>query len=119
MPRPIIASLTEEQEAMLPIYREKWRPIAISTEPIDRAKVAAVIKAAYLVCDYPEPEIIFYSSPFRAIQDIVAIGNFQAYLGRSINIKFIKRVLDHVRCGIMQQLEYDLFNSLRDRIHFP
>jgi hypothetical protein len=59
MPRRIITELTEEQEAMIAIYRDKWRRIAISTEPINHEKVAAVIKAAYAVSDYPEPEILF------------------------------------------------------------
>ena len=46
MPKPVITEISEEQEAMLRSYREKWRSFAISTEPIDEEKVAAVIKAA-------------------------------------------------------------------------
>lgn len=38
MPKPIITKLTEKQEAMIPIYRDKWRVIAMSTESIDREK---------------------------------------------------------------------------------
>ncbi|MBD1888070.1 hypothetical protein [Coleofasciculus sp. FACHB-SPT9] len=35
------------QEALIPVYRQKWRAIALSTEPIDRQKTAEVVKAAY------------------------------------------------------------------------
>ncbi|MEW5856259.1 MAG: hypothetical protein AB1861_02560 [Cyanobacteriota bacterium] len=28
------------QEALIPVYRQKWRAIALSTEPIDRQKAA-------------------------------------------------------------------------------
>ncbi|MEH2410660.1 hypothetical protein [Nostoc sp.] len=34
MPKRIITELSDEQEAMLLIYRDKWRSIAISTESI-------------------------------------------------------------------------------------
>ncbi|MEO1373626.1 MAG: hypothetical protein AAFW70_04720 [Cyanobacteria bacterium J06635_10] len=42
----VITKISEEQEAMLPRYREKWRSFAISTESIDEEKVKSVIKAA-------------------------------------------------------------------------
>ncbi|MEP0859715.1 hypothetical protein [Trichocoleus sp. DQ-U1] len=35
------------QEALIPLYRQKWRAIALSTEPIDREEAAEVVKAAY------------------------------------------------------------------------
>ncbi|MEH2092043.1 DUF6745 domain-containing protein [Nostoc sp.] len=119
MRKHIITELSDEQEAMLPIYRDKWRSIQISTESIQQEKVAAVIKAAYAVSDYPEPEILFYSSPMTAIEKILAIGNFKTYLGRDIHSKFSKRVLDHLLHGIQQQLEQHLFIRLRNQIQHP
>lgn len=55
--------LTPEQEALIPVYRDKWRKIALSTERIDRAKAESAIKAAYIANGKPEPEVQFYSSP--------------------------------------------------------
>lgn len=55
--------LTPEQEALIPVYRDKWRQIALSTERIDRAKAESAIKAAYIANGKPEPEVEFYSSP--------------------------------------------------------
>ena len=111
MPKRIISELSPEQEAMLPSYRDKWRSIAMLTEPIDREKVTAVIKAAYAVSGYCEPEILFYSSPMEAIKKVIAVENFKAYLGRDIHIKFSKRVTDHLQHQIMQQFEAQLFIS--------
>ncbi|MEH1936579.1 MAG: hypothetical protein V7L14_23335 [Nostoc sp.] len=119
MPKRIITELSDEQEAMLPIYRDKWRSIQISAESIKQEKVAAVIKAAYAVSDYPEPEILFYSSPMTAIEKILAIENFKVYLGRDIHMKFGKRVIDHLQHGITQQLEEHLFIRLRNQIQHP
>ncbi|WP_332986587.1 DUF6745 domain-containing protein [Microcoleus sp. A6-D1] len=55
--------LTPEQEALIPVYRDKWRQIALSTERIDRAKAESAIKAAYIANGKPEPEVEFFSSP--------------------------------------------------------
>ena len=62
---------------MLAGFREKWRSFAISTKSIDEEKVKSIIKATYLVSDFPEPEILFYESPFAAIQGILAIDDYK------------------------------------------
>ncbi|MEH2304388.1 DUF6745 domain-containing protein [Nostoc sp.] len=64
----LIENLTPEQEALIPVYREKWRAIALSTERIDKEKAAEAVKAAYVAIDfgYEEPEIFFQDSPYAA-----------------------------------------------------
>jgi hypothetical protein len=119
MPKAIIAKLSDEQAAMISIYREKWRSIDVSTEPIDREKVAEVIKAAYLAINYPEPEILFYSNPLKAIQETIIVENFRSYLGRDIHTKFTKRVTNHLTYGLKHQLDDYLFTRLHNQIHFP
>lgn len=119
MPKRIISELSPEQEAMLPSYRDKWRSLSILTEPIDREKVTAVIKAAYAVSGYCEPEILFYNSPMEAIKKVIEVENFKDYLGRDIYSKFIKRVTDHLQHQIGRQLEDKLFIRLRNQIPTP
>ena len=120
MPKRIISELLPHQEAMLPSCRDKWRSLSILTEPSDHDKVTAVIKAAYMVSGYCEPEILFYSSPMEAIKKVIAVENFKAYLRRDIHIKFIKRVTDHLKHQIMQQFEEQLFISrLLNQIQIP
>lgn len=62
--------LTPEQEALIPVYREKWKKLAFSTAPIDREKAAEAIKAAYVFIGKDEPEIVFEDSPNAAFNDI-------------------------------------------------
>ena len=50
-----IDNLTPEQEALIPVYRDKWRAMALSTERIDRQKADQVLKAAFN--QYPEANI--------------------------------------------------------------
>lgn len=56
-----ITKLTPEQEALIPVYREKWRAIALSTERIDRQKTAEAVKAFYTALDLPQPNSVIFS----------------------------------------------------------
>jgi hypothetical protein len=47
--------LTPEQEALIPGYQEKWRQVYLSTQPIDRVKAEAAVKAAYVVMGKKAP----------------------------------------------------------------
>lgn len=45
----LIEKLTPEQAALIPIYREKWRKIALSTERIDKEKASQALKIAFRI----------------------------------------------------------------------
>ncbi|MCC5606998.1 hypothetical protein LC612_09420 [Nostoc sp. CHAB 5834] len=66
----LIENLTPEEEALIPVYREKWLKIALSTERIDCEKAAEVLKATYTAIDKQEPEIIFCESPYAGLKII-------------------------------------------------
>lgn len=67
MLRTKIKKLTPEQEALLPVIREKWKGIALSTERIDRQKATVAVTAAYRILNLNEPEILFVDSPLAAV----------------------------------------------------
>jgi hypothetical protein len=113
--RKIVSELTDEQEALIPEYREKWRSIQNSVESVDRTKVVEAINSAYSISDYPEPEILLYDNPLIAIQEVAGIENFKNYLGRDVHRKFSKRVFDHIQNGLTQQLDYNFLIKLRNR----
>ncbi|MBC6479173.1 MAG: hypothetical protein GDA56_16825 [Hormoscilla sp. GM7CHS1pb] len=60
--------LTPEQEALIPVYQEKWQAISLSTESIDREKAAAAVKAVYGAMGKKAPLIRFCSSPYEAMR---------------------------------------------------
>jgi hypothetical protein len=62
-----IESLTPEQEALIPFYRQKWRPLPLSSGAIDREKAADTVKAAYSLMGKQEPEILFCDSSYAAL----------------------------------------------------
>lgn len=65
----IITELTPEKSALIPVYREKWRKIARSTERIDKEKAESVVKATYKLIGEAEPKVFFFDSIFSAINE--------------------------------------------------
>ena len=65
-----IEKLTPEQEALIPVYREKWQKIGILTGRLDRERTVIAIKLAYTNSGEPEPEIVFCESPLAAMKQL-------------------------------------------------
>ena len=65
-----IANLTPQQESLMPLYREKWQQIAISTSRINRQKTADAVKAAYQLIGKSEPVVFFFDSPRTALNEL-------------------------------------------------
>ena len=65
----IINQLTPEQQALIPVYRDKWLKIARSTQRIDKDKAAESVKASFELTDEPEPKVYFFDSIFSAINE--------------------------------------------------
>lgn len=67
-PKKKIDKLTPEQEAMLPVYRDDWIKIGLSTEPVNFEKAKAAICEAYRAADLKEPtQFHVVDSPMAAI----------------------------------------------------
>lgn len=60
----LIEKLTPEQEALIPVYREKWRQIALCTQAVEPQKAVAAINAAYSLIGLSKPEIVFCDSSY-------------------------------------------------------
>ncbi|MEH2438644.1 MAG: DUF6745 domain-containing protein [Nostoc sp.] len=90
----LIEKLTPEQEALIPVYREKWRAIAFSTERIDREKAAEALKVAYAAFGFEVPEIIFCDSPYAAFSKI-----------------FLDKI-DHQNDQLRKKLEFSIISRL-------
>ncbi len=50
---------TPEQAALIPVYREKWKAIALSTGSINCSQAAETIKSAGAIIGKKAPTIIF------------------------------------------------------------
>jgi hypothetical protein len=64
----MIENLSEEQEAQMEVYYQKWLKIGLSTGPANREKAAAAIEQMYKVADLAPPKILFASGPIEAMK---------------------------------------------------
>ena len=62
-PRVPSIMLTLEQLALIPIYKEKWKKILISSDIIDRSKAKANTILLYRSIGLSKPQIIFVYTP--------------------------------------------------------
>ena len=61
---------TSEQEDLFTVYRDKWRALALSTEPIDCQKAEEAVKTVYKYISKKEPKFIFFKNPYIALKAI-------------------------------------------------
>jgi hypothetical protein len=101
-----IEKLTQKQEALIPVYREKWRRIALSTAAIDPQKSSNAIKAAYELIGYQEPEIIVCDSPFAACYALVS------QLGSELDSQLWNQLWNQ----LWIQLDSQLWSQLDDQL---
>lgn len=110
-----IASLTPEQEVLIPVYREKWLRIALSTERLDRQKATEAVKVTYANMGFPEPDILFCNSPFAAF------STFESQLKTPLENELTNRIIWEtqwwklavaLRNQLSNQLEFDLERKL-------
>jgi hypothetical protein len=123
----LIEKLTPEQEALIPVYRQKWRAIALSTERIDREKAAEAVKIAYEVLGLHKPRILFFDSPLAAFKSVNAnlknsYSNLEKYWYRWNLPKHLLKTYHELFNKILNWLEEllseDLFSFLSNELYF-
>ena len=105
-----IEKLTPEQEALIPVIREKWKAIALSTERIDHQKATVAVKAAYRALNLNEPEILFFDSPFAAVSFLESQP--KRVLGSALMSETLNQLIDQVNC----QIDWETDSELPDQI---
>ncbi len=58
------------QADLVPVYRDKWWELALSTERIDRKKVTEAIAAIYIDWKAEADEILFLDSLYDFLEEI-------------------------------------------------
>lgn len=98
-----IEKLTPEQEALIPVYREKWRKIALSTESIDQEKAAEAVKQAYALIGLSEPEVIFCYSPFSALRYFQQSHRFSLWICEKMRAELTTKLCSALRNKLQNQ----------------
>lgn len=80
--KKVIEKLTPAQEALLPVYRDKWIKIGLDTTPCDRPACEAAVKLAYEKADQKPPSrVVWLRSPLAGAiaADMLANDEMQKF----------------------------------------
>ncbi|MGE5658167.1 MAG: DUF6745 domain-containing protein [Actinomycetota bacterium] len=114
-----IEKLTSEQKALLKVYREKWRAIALSTNPINRQQATETIKQTYALLKFQEPEVVFFESPHSALCSLEPLlgSKMGGELGREMRSKLHSEVYNKLRTQLKRELENELYKQLYNPLY--
>src|SRR6476469_3508513 len=112
-----VKKLTPEQAALIPVYREKWRAISLSTGPINRSQAAETIKSAYAVVGKKAPEVVFCDRPYEAADLILSrFDNPRSELRSEFERKLRSQLEKQLRRYLGSQLEIELQSQLQTQL---
>ena len=110
-----IERLTPEQLALIPVYRDKWRAINLSTEPIDRQKARTAVRDVYALMGKTEPEVRFFSSPNAGKLELLAQPPRQ--VARQLGAPLLMMPLSsELREELQKQIEEPLYQQLEVKL---
>ena len=104
-----ITKLTPEQEAELPIFRQRYLDLACNGKRIDRDALQAALTDAYAVIGKPSPRLFIFDSPVACM---LALNIFEMG-GQSISkISLRDQLWGQLRDQLWDQLGDQLWNQL-------
>lgn len=117
-----IEKLTPEQEALIPVYREKWRAIALSTERIDRTLAILAVNTAYKLIGKAEPVVLFCDSPQAILKTFTSIlkrrlsRNMEWLVESYPDNQRVTQLREELGVPLAMQLEEQLHRQLRKQL---
>lgn len=109
--------LTPEHAGLIPLYKAKWRTIALSTERIDREQATVAIKAAYALLGEAEPIVLFFDSPQAALS--AAYGRLWEQLKLQLESDEWTVLLDYLEDSLFDEVLGGIFpfKGNSDQLH--
>lgn len=109
-----MSDLTLEQIERISVYWQQWQEKTLSTEPIDRQKATAAVRALYELAGQHEPEMFFVESPrqyyaqafLRTLpSSIQGNGALEQYLKSNPDHRFIRDPQQNIAGRLAAQLQ--------------
>jgi hypothetical protein len=108
-----INQLTPEQEALIPVYQQKWREIAISTESINYEQATTAVETLYAALGKPKPKVRFFDGP----QDLKRLVDGHSLTALRQEFGLPQMLMLTIAQKIMTPMEQQLDPSVRRQLH--
>ena len=110
--------LNSEQQALIPVYRQKWQEIAVKNKKIDRSLATQAINAAYEFIELSQPDIIFFSNPSTALEYIYqeVQNNWGKIEDSSLGNPIAGNLLDKLLGKIKTQIPGEILEHLQGNL---
>jgi len=93
--------LTPDQEALLPVIRDEWLAVGLSTERADRARAEAGVRAAYAAAKLPPPAIVVWlESPLQGV----------------VGAEYLRLLLDRMAMGTGDQVRDQVWDQVGGQV---
>src|SRR3990172_293113 len=118
-----IEALTAKQEEMLPVWRDKWLRIGLSTERFTREEAQGVVDAFYIkLLKRPAVPVFVFDCPLTAWAAVVALKSnsvvvdFKSQLGSQLRSQLETQLESQLRSQLGSQLRSQLWSQLESRL---
>ena len=112
-----IEKLTKKQLALIPVVRDEWMKIGLSTEPVDRAAVREILSRLYAVANKPAPKFVIHlDSPLRVGIAIAQLRLDDAQVRAQVSDQVSAQVSDQVRAQVSAQVSAQVRDQVRDQV---
>ena len=114
----MLERLTPEQELLLPIIRDKWIKIGLSTEPCNFEKSKEAVCLAYRSVGLKEPSRFYLcDDPISADENSVELGlSSQAYKWNQVNNQIYNQVNNQIYNQVWDQVNNQIYNQVWDQV---
>jgi len=108
--------LTAEQRMLIPLVRDEWIGVSLSTVPADRSEAQRGVEDAYRKSGLNPPAVIWLRSPFEEAVGSFMLGDASAGTGRDMMEVLLGSVLERQLGFELGDRPLDRAWRLRDRV---
>ena len=119
----MIEKLTRDQEALLPVYRDRWLEIGLSCEPLDLEKAKEAVKKIYAAANLKAPKQFYvFDSPMSAAMGAAVLKQNQVrdqvwdQVRNQVGNQVGNQVWDQVRNQVGNQVRNQVGNQVWDQV---
>lgn len=112
----MLEKLTPEQEALIPIVRDRWLNQLFDLKDINVEQLTEGVNWLYTFCKLEKPKIIICDSLIEAQIIATTLKNFNVLdnIGDNVRDNIIDNVVDNIGDNVLDNVKANIWNNIRD-----